>query len=91
MESPISLRIPDDVLSWLDEQGKRGTVINRILRGAFENGQSAWPGSEEQKRFEAISTPVGKPIHIKLPQRWVAAHDSASCRVYKCGMCAAKK
>jgi hypothetical protein len=90
MENPIPVRIPKDILDKIDSEGKRGTVINRILRGHYEDRQSSWTPDNAAK-FKAKSTPVGGKIEIKLPQRWVVAHDVNNCRLYGCLMCKAAK
>lgn len=92
MESPIPVRIPADILMKIDAEGKRGTVINRILREYYD----ARPMKVGEAR--TVIHNGGASLYIRTTSEALAAlkglerrHDAKTCRGYKCGMCAAEK
>lgn len=94
MESPTPVRIPPDVLQKIDAEGKRGTVINRILRDHYR-----LPLQEDA--VERVSSHLSSLRRVPPSERVVIenlartnlrpAHDPKTCRLYGCGMCAASK
>jgi hypothetical protein len=98
MESPISIRIPDDVLQKIDAEGKRGNVINRILRSHYfpiaspadiEAAKEAGVPYIECRNIRAVTKKeVAAAVAARLER---VGHDPKTCRIYKCGMCAAVK
>jgi hypothetical protein len=98
MSTLISIRVEDDVLQKIDEQGKRGTVINAILANHFSK-DPVWarPAIPKHEVIEAVKSKKdvggfnsdGKLVLGRgTGQMYYRPHDKKTCRVYKCGMCA---
>ena len=85
--SVISVRLPSDVLAEIDRMAEsigrsRNWYIHRCLVDRVDKGEdSSMVESLPSKQSVAGSSPAPRSIF----------HDSKTCRIYKCGMCAAEK
>jgi len=84
MSTSVTLRIPDDILEKLDcIKGKRSEVIIQILSASLHRGSGVLvPDAEVQAKMVADNA---------VAQQKRELHDPATCRIYKCGMCAIVK
>lgn len=42
---PINVRLPEDLIKWLDSQGNRPEMIRAAIKWAMTQGDSGWGGS----------------------------------------------
>lgn len=94
MESPIPVRIPVDILAKIDAEGKRGTVVNRILRKHYQLPLQSYAVERVSSHLDSLRrVPPSERvvIHNLARNNLRPGHDPKTCKVYKCGMCAAVK
>jgi len=79
MSTKISIRLPDDVLQELTEQAaKENRTVSQMIIMRLR-------GSGEKTELAKVAV-MRRLGNIDRPR-----HDPATCRIYKCGMCAAMK
>ena len=100
MSTKINIRIPDELLAKVDAQGdNRSATIIDILTEHFD---PTFQPADPAVSADVLAAQEAQRLHMRLkatnPTRPPAtsiyaprpAHDPATCRVYKCGICAAK-
>lgn len=100
----IAVRVPDDLAAKMDAKGKRTQVVLAALQAFLVDDRGEAQKVERRSpKPKAASSILATPATFKdgvpdigtvglarlLTKR--AEHDSKTCRIYKCGMCAASK